>query len=197
MVLEKLKRLFFTLEDRLFDWRNNIDTRGVTVPSELGEHAQAGVHGTAYQAVWTRNLRALIRVALRAGARGVFVDIGAGKGKACIYASRHFPRVIGVEYSSELVAAARTNQQRARRDNIQFILADATHYDVPDEASLVFLFNPFDDVLLGRFIARNHTRIKAHGSLIAYANDIQRDTLVQSGFECVFRDTARSISLWR
>lgn len=194
---EKLKRFLFALEDRLYDWRNSIDTRGVTAPTGLGQHAHAGAHGTAYQAVWTRNLRALIRAARRAGPTDIFVDIGAGKGKACIYASRHFSRVIGVEYSSDLVAAARTNQQRAGRDNIQFILADATHYDVPEEASLIFLFNPFDGVVLGRFIDRNRARIKAHGSLIAYANDMQQQTLVQAGFACVFRDTARSISLWR
>jgi precorrin-6B methylase 2 len=197
MIPEKFKRLCFALEDRVFDWRNNINTRGVTVPFELGLHTQASAHGTAYQAVWTRNLRVLIRVARRIGTPDVFVDIGAGKGKACIYASRHFPRVIGVEYSSQLLVAARANQQRAGRTNIQLILADATHYDVPNETSLIFLFNPFDSVILGQFIARNHIRIKTHESLIAYANDLQRETLVQSGFECVFRDTARSISLWR
>lgn len=196
-MLEKLKRLFFALEDRLFDWRNNIDTRGVAAPADSVEHAQASTHATASQAVWTRNLRVLIRAARQAGAPGIFVDIGAGKGKACIYASRHFARVVGVEYSGELVAAARANQQRSGRDNIQFVHADATHYDVPDETSLVFLFNPFDEVILGRFVARNRARIKAHGSLIAYANDMQRETLVQSGFACLFRDGVRNISLWR
>lgn len=197
MIPEKFKRLCFTFEDRVFDWWNNIDTRGVAVSSELGLHAQATAHATAYQAVWTRNLRALIRVARHAGAPSAFIDIGAGKGKACIYASRHFLRVIGVEYSSELVTVARANQQHAGRTNIQFILADATHYDIPDETSMIFLFNPFDSVVLSRFIARNHTRIKKHGSLIAYANDMQRETLVEFGFECIFRDTIRSISLWR
>lgn len=195
---EKLKRFFFALEDRLFDWRNNIDTSGVGSPAALAqENPDAGIHATTYQAVWTRNLRVLFRAARRQGMPRLFVDIGAGKGKACIYASRHFARVVGVEYSSQLVDAARANQQRARRNNIQFVHGDATHYDLPDETSLVFLFNPFDEVVLGQFIARNHDRIKTHASLIAYANDMQRETLVQSGYECLFRDPVRNISLWR
>lgn len=199
MIPDKLKRLFFALEDRLFDLRHNIETGGVVPPAEpaANEHADALSHGTHYQAVWTRNLRVLIGAAVKAGPPRIFVDIGAGKGKACIYASPYFSRVIGVEYSGDLIAAAKRNQQRSGRHNIEFVQADAAHYDVPDETSLIFLFNPFDDVILGQFIARNRTRIKACRSLIAYANDLQRETLMRSGFECLFRDSLRSISLWR
>lgn len=195
---ETIKRFLFALEDRLFDWRNRIDTRGIIAGPDTAEKGrEAAPHGTAYQAVWTRNLRVLVRAAMRAGRPGIFVDVGAGKGKACIYASRHFARVIGVEYSSALVTAARANQARARRDNIEFVHADASDYDLPDAPALVFLFNPFDEVVMGRFIARNRERIKAHGSLIAYANDMQRETLARSGFKCLFRDPVRNISLWR
>jgi SAM-dependent methyltransferase len=197
VIPEKLKRLFFALEDRLFDLSHKIETRGVVPPAESAAHAQAQTHATSYQAVWTRNLRVLIGAAAKAGPARIFVDIGAGKGKACIYASRHFLQVIGVEYSSDLIAAARRNQQRSGRHNIEFIQADAAHYDVPDESTLIFLFNPFDDVILGQFITRNRTRIKACRSLIAYANDVQREILMKSGFECLFRDELRNISLWR
>jgi precorrin-6B methylase 2 len=198
VITERFKRFLFALEDRLFDWRNGVDTRGVIAPADTeGADREAALHATSYQAVWTRNLRVLVRAAMRAGRPAVFVDVGAGKGKACIYASRHFSRVIGVEYSSALVAAARANQGRAGRSNIEYVLADASQYDLPNETSLVFLFNPFDHVIMSRFLGRNRARIKAHGSLIAYANDVQRDTLADSGFECLFRDPVRNISLWR
>lgn len=198
MIAERFKRFLFAVEDRLFDWRNGVDTRGVIAPADTADaDREASLHATSYQAVWTRNLRVLVSAAIRAGRPAVFVDVGAGKGKACIYASRHFPRVIGVEYSSALVAAARANLGRAGRGNIEYVHADASQYDLPDETCLVFLFNPFDRVIMGRFLARNRDRIKAHGSLIAYANDVQRDALADSGFECLFRESVRNISLWR
>ena len=47
----------------------------------------------------------------------LFLDIGAGKGKACFYASPRFERVIGVEYSALLVDAAKANLRRAGHSN--------------------------------------------------------------------------------
>ena len=46
-------------------------------------------------------------------------------------------------------------------------------------------------------LRRNLERLHAHGSIIAYANDMQHDTLAQLGLQCLFRDPARNISLWR
>jgi precorrin-6B methylase 2 len=197
-MIEKLKRAWFSLEDRLFDLRHGIDTRHraadrAAVPAETATVA----HATSYQAVWTRNLRVLIRAARRHAELQVFVDVGAGKGKACIYASPLFAKVIGVEYSADLVHEARINCERAGRRNIILLLADACEYDLPAQACLVFLFNPFDAVVLRQFAHRNLERLRAHGSLIAYANDVQRDTLAQLGLQCLFRDPARNISLWR
>lgn len=197
-MIERLKRAWFSLEDRLFDLHHGIDTRHraadlMAVPAGTTTAA----HATSYQAVWTRNLRVLIRAARRHAELQVFVDVGAGKGKACIYASRHFANVIGVEYSANLLSAARANCIRSGRHNITLLLADACQYDLPAQTCLVFLFNPFDAVVLRQFVNRNLKRLRAHGSLIAYANDMQRDTLTQLGLQCLFRDPVRNISLWR
>jgi SAM-dependent methyltransferase len=197
VLVERVRRWLFGLEDRLFDLRHRIDTRGVVAPAAADAHEQVARHATSYQAVWTRNLRVLVREAGKLAQPALFVDIGSGKGKACIYAARRFARVIGVEYAAELVAEARRNQQRAGRANIEFVQADAAVYDLPDETALVFLFNPFDAVILGRFLERNRDRIKARRSVVAYANDMQRQVLAGAGFECLYRDPVRSISLWR
>lgn len=154
-------------------------------------------HATAFQSVWCRNLRVLLRSARQSSHLTTFVDVGAGKGKACFYASPHFAQVVGVEFSQELVDAARENLRRSGRRNIQFVCADAAQYDLPEAPSMVFLFNPFDGVLFEQFVARNRARIKSLGSLIGYANDIERSVLEKLGFECLFRDDYRSVSLWR
>lgn len=195
MIPERLKRLAFALEDRLFDLRHGIDTSGVLPASS--SHGPAARHATAYQAVWTRNLRVLLREAARLGRPRLFVDIGAGKGKACIYAAPRFERVIGVEYAQPLVDAARRNQQRAGCRNVEFVLADAREYDLPDAPALVFLFNPFDAQVLSRFLEHNRERMRRHGHIVAYANDVHRTALEAAGWRCAYRDPARGISLWR
>ena len=195
---EKIRRTVYGWEDRLFDWRLGIDTGGVIAVADLATgDGEADSHATAYQPVWTRNLRALVRRSRQLADLKVFLDIGAGKGKACFYASPRFERVIGVEYSALLVDAAKANLRRARNSNIEFVQADARQYDVPGQACLVFMFNPFDGQTLGQFVARNRAAMQAHGSLLAYANDVHRAVLQESGFSCAFRDARRNISLWR
>jgi precorrin-6B methylase 2 len=197
-IAEKIRRIAYAWEDRLFDWRHNIDTGGViAVPDLATGDGEADSHATAYQPVWTRNLCALVGQARQVANTQVFVDIGAGKGKACFYAASRFERVIGVEYSALLVNAAKANLQRAGVANVEFVQADARQYDIPDQPCLVFMFNPFDGQTLAQFIARNRERMKAHAGLLAYANDLHREVLQDAGFACVFRDARRSISLWR
>lgn len=197
-MIEKLKRIWFSWEDRLFDLMHGIDTRHHTVDHTAAPLDMATAeHGTSYQAVWTRNLRVLVRAARNHANPQIFVDIGAGKGKACIYASLHFNSVVGIEYSASLLRDGQANCERSGRRNISLLLADACTYELPEHCCLVFLFNPFDGVVLHQFASRNLKRMKVHGSLIAYANDMQRDTLTQLGLQCLFRDPARNLSLWR
>lgn len=127
-----------------------------------------------------------------------FIDIGSGKGKACLYASfKHkFEKIIGVEFSKDLVNIANENKQRAKADNIFFLNCDATEYYLPSTRSLVFMFNPFDEVILEKFVRNNLDLFKKTNSIIAYANDVHRVCLLQFGFKAVFRDADRKISLY-
>jgi SAM-dependent methyltransferase len=200
MQTERFRRLLFSLEDRLFDWRLGVETGGTIAADALqaGEFADAKAHATAFQSVWCRNLRVLIGQARRLnGNLETFVDIGAGKGKACFYAAPSFERVIGVEFSRQLMTVANDNLRRTRLRNIEFVCADAAAYDLPEAPALVFLFNPFEAPVFERFLARNQHRMRSHGSVLAYANDIQRALLPPRGFECLFSDDYRRISLWR
>ncbi len=199
VTIESLKRIAYSVEDWWFDLRNGIDTRGVIPIGSLHRpgSAEPMAHATAYQAVWCRNLRVLIRAARAFAEPDVFLDIGSGKGKACFFAAPSFGQVVGVEYSQDLIACAQVNLSKSGKTNIRFIQADAAQFDLPRKQSLVFLFNPFDAVILERFLARNVDCLRAHRSLIAYANDVQQAVLVQYGFECVFSDRPRRLSLWR
>jgi SAM-dependent methyltransferase len=89
---------------------------------------------------------------IRAG-EDVFVDLGAGMGRALVAAADFdFKRVVGVEISDRLCATARRNvarrRDRLRTQDIAVVHADAAQYAIPDDATVFYLYNPFHGAAL-------------------------------------------------
>ena len=92
--------------------------------------------------------------------RTVFLDVGAGKGRAMLLASQYpFLRVEGVELNETLADIARNNIALWQRDTTSEALApihlhhaDATKHTLPAEPTLAFLFHPFELPILRRFL---------------------------------------------
>lgn len=91
--------------------------------------------------------------------RFTFVDVGSGKGRALLLASRFpFRRIIGVELSPELSKTAAENilkfrapWQRCR--NIEAVNADAESFVYPSEPLVLYLYHPFLAPVLKRCLA--------------------------------------------
>ncbi len=200
-ITERFNRWRFSAEDLAFEWRHRLDLNRPLAHDELTNPGHASLaHATSYQGVWCRNVRHLVQQARRCNGRlQRFVDIGSGKGKACFFAAGQAPfeQIIGLEFSPVLDAVARSNQQRFGDPRVAFVCGDAADYRLPDGPNLVFMFNPFDGVILERFLLNNLAHFRQHGSVLAYANDIHRSVARQLGFDTVFRDPARCISLHR
>ena len=96
----------------------------------------------------------------------VFVDYGAGKGRAlAAAAAQPFRKVIGVEISGELVEIARDNLARLKRrraGHVEIHHADAAAFAVPDDANVFFFFNPFGGATLARVVERIRESWMAH-----------------------------------
>jgi SAM-dependent methyltransferase len=80
--------------------------------------------------------------------REVFVDYGCGMGRTLALASEYpFSRVIGVEVSPYLADIARRNiaNYRGRRlcEDIQVWNGSADQFEIPEDASIFYFFNPF------------------------------------------------------
>ena len=198
---ESIKRKIFDFEDYLFEKKYSLELSGIVENKNLVAHNKESVaHATAYQAVWSRNLRELLNEVQKTGYEFEnFIDIGSGKGKACFYAytKRIFNNIIGIEFSEPLVEIANRNKVKIKSQSISFINADATEFKLPNQNNLIFMFNPFDSVVLENFISNNIEHFKKHNSVIAYANDIQRLSLTKFGFETIFRNQSRKISLYQ
>lgn len=200
MLKEKIIRLLFAIEDVFFEITSGLNFSGNIAKEKLVTTFATKTNAHEYRPVYARNIRVLISEANKLGTvYRNFIDIGSGKGKACFYALKEnqFENIIGIEFSEELVDIANYNKEISGFKNISFLNEDATAYILPNESSLIFLFNPFDGHVLEIFIKNNLDHFKMCKSVIAYANDVHRVVLSEFGFETVFRDQDRKVSLHR
>ena len=127
--------------DRRIERRHGLDTFGKVV---MDEHdAERGFYKPL---PWSALSRVLDKGDV--GPDDVFIDFGSGKGRAVFLAARYpFKRVIGVELSPELNAVARANIEQVRDQlvcqDVEIVTADAADYQLPDDVTVVFLYNPF------------------------------------------------------
>jgi hypothetical protein len=188
-------------EARAFDRRYATDTvRRLpveamrNVPTDLARHA---VH---YEASAIPKFRRAMRVVRRTLGpllpQYSFVDVGSGKGLVVMLAARHaFRQVVGVEMAAELHTTAEQNCGRflaAGGDLAPMLLVqdDALRCEFPTGHLVVYLYNPFDAVLLGRFLDRLE-QVGADGReiVLVYVNPLHREQLEQAGrYEALFAD---------
>ncbi|MDQ6436949.1 class I SAM-dependent methyltransferase [Mesorhizobium sp. LHD-90] len=92
-----------------------------------------------------------------------FIDIGAGKSRTLLLASRYpFAKVVGVEFAHELVEIAKRNVETFRDPaqkcrNIEVVEADAAAYEFPKTPLVVYFYNPFSkqvfDIVIQNLVA--------------------------------------------
>jgi SAM-dependent methyltransferase len=149
-----------------FDQRHGTDTSGLIPGSVIVQGTSAKVEElTAYYGVAPSILHGLLDIWLHRThpqpiERTVFLDIGAGKGRAMLLASQFpFLRVEGVELNPTLATIAQANISLWHNDLAANALAplalhhaDATRHPLPPEPTLAFLFHPFELPILRRFL---------------------------------------------
>jgi len=111
-------------------------------------------HTNRYEAVMPGVFDVMIRELSLARGEFLFVDIGSGKGRALLLASRYpFKGILGIEISERLTHIARENirifkdeQQNCRI--IQAICEDALSYELPPEKMVLYFYNPFGETVM-------------------------------------------------
>lgn len=123
-----------------------------TVGSIDAAALNSGADSFGYQPIPYAALETALQ-AVGVGRNDVFIDMGCGMGRAVVLAGlSSLRRAIGVEISWELCLLARQNVDRARRrlktPDVNIVHADARDYTVPDDATVLLLFNPFNEPTL-------------------------------------------------
>lgn len=167
--------------DLFFDRRYGVRTAGQIGPGELG---LTGPGRQGYRPAGWMSLRRILR-RRDVTDHDVFVDLGSGMGRIVMQAARYpFRKVIGIEISGTLHGIARENidrhRQRLRCQDIELVHADVLEYDLPDDVTVVFLYNPFRGEIFAtviqqllRSVERNPRSLR-----IIYVNPVEERLLL-------------------
>ena len=141
--------------------RVNYKVRGVDFSTQniydltrTGEYKE---HGTALVSTSKDFLSKLVKDLERSIEKTLdkelFIDYGSGKGAAIIHAKKiGFKETLGVEFAKELHETAEENIKKLNLKNVTSIYADATTHVAPSNVSVIYLFNPFDEVVMEKVI---------------------------------------------
>jgi len=118
----------------------------------------------------------------------VFIDFGCGKGRVLIQAAAYpFGKIIGVELSRDLVETAKRNVERSlptlRCKDIELVHIDVLDYDLPDDVTVVYFFNPFEGEVFRRVVEKLVASLRRRPRVmrIIYTNPVEENTLLQAG----------------
>lgn len=124
--------------------------------------------------------------------KGAFLDAGCGKGRTLnMAAHKGFSVLYGIDISpkicNEAIETTKVIQIQFPETETNIFCEDARYFAVPDDVSVIFLFNPFDEVIMKPFINRVCQSIKRQNRpiIILYANPEHGKLWIEAGFTCI------------
>jgi SAM-dependent methyltransferase len=156
-----------------FDHRYGVDTSGFITAVHLVTGHPHDLLGTGYCGVAPSRFRGALDGWLGTPpdlpvSDYAFVDVGCGKGRALMLATRYpFREILGVELNPGLAETAQTNLELWRTTQhppmpMRALCTDATQFDIPDGPCLLFLYNPFAEPVLRKFLDHVERTLSAH-----------------------------------
>lgn len=122
-----------------------------------------------------------------------FLDIGCGKGRAmCVAAHKGFTKVTGIDFSKSFCEAAEKNllstKQKLPHLQYNIINNDAFYFEIPNDVDCIFMFNPFDEVIMDG-VAENileSFEIAPRTITLIYSNPLHKRQLLEVGFKEIY-----------
>jgi len=122
-----------------------------------------------------------------------FLDIGCGKGRAlCVAASNGVKKITGLDLSKALCTDAEKNLVSIQLNlpDLQYKIFnnDAFYFEIPADVDCIFMFNPFDDVIMSGVAENIAVSVEEHPRKITliYANPVYKEELLNIGFKQIF-----------
>jgi hypothetical protein len=132
-------------------------------------------------------------------AKRTFVDLGSGKGRVVLQASRRpFLRVVGIEHHLALHEAAERNLaivegRRIPLAPVHLFHGDVRDHPLPEGPLAVFLYNPFGAHVLAGVLER----LRARDVRLIYVNPVDEAIVEAAGWRVVREGGEVKPWLWR
>ncbi len=122
-----------------------------------------------------------------------FLDIGSGKGRTmCVAAHHGFTKVTGIDFSIELCKKATKNLETTKKKfpslSYKLINNDAFYFEIPAEVDCIFLFNPFDDMIMSGVIENIDISLEKipRDIYVIYLNPLYKKLFTDKGYQEIF-----------
>jgi SAM-dependent methyltransferase len=188
-------------EQEVFDAKYGTDTEGIIGVGALDIPPDQMEHSMHYGPIGVGEFMRTLGELDLDFERLVFVDVGSGKGRMLLLASLFpFSRIMGVELSRFLHDVAVKNIEifkdaGQRCFELEAVNDNGATFQIPEESTLFFLANPFDHHVMRLFLSNLKRSLIANPRQIRilYIKPVYRETLDQSEFLGVVRDTGRYV----
>jgi hypothetical protein len=143
--------------DRAFDRDFHVDTDRRAELADLAEF-DSKASGERYLPVGVLLFKRILAILRLNYPDYVFIDVGAGKGRALLLASsKPFKEIIGVEHAPELHEIMSSNIQRYRSPQqrcvaLGAVCMNAAHFPIPEGPCVFFFYNPLKNIALAAVI---------------------------------------------
>lgn len=119
-----------------------------------------------------------------------FLDIGCGKGRSlCVAAAFGVKKLSGIDLSKEFCEAARENllltKQRHPKIEYRIYNNDAFYFEIEEDVDCIFLFNPFDDIIMSGVIENIEVSLEKvpRNITVIYINPLQKHLFLEAGYK--------------
>lgn len=123
-----------------------------------------------------------------------FIDIGCGKGRAlCVAAHNGFRKLTGIDFYPALCRQAEANLEitkpQVSKLEYKVICNDAFFYEIPTDADHIFMFNPFNEIIMSGVVENilKSQKKKPRKITLIYLNTTHKNLFTNAGFKETWR----------
>ena len=178
------------IDHRMFDYKYNINTHRDLRLKNLSFSSINKKNGFDYETISPFLINKILTT-INIYEEDILVDFGCGKGRVLLIASQYkFKKIIGIEFSRELVDIALKNIMSCKGCNnfdidiIKIVEGDALDYKYNNDETIFYLYNPFTNIILDQLCEKIKKSIyhRSRRVYIIYVNPIYDNIIVANGF---------------
>lgn len=169
---------------------------GTFIPADLKDMTISGDNvskGSRYEPVSFYMLEKLFSGFRKISNDPALVDLGCGKGRALMVAPHFgFNELTGIDFAKEVTDIAASNMKKTElifpEIKCRVINDDILNYEIRAEDAVFFMFNPFDEMILKKFLDKLDVSCNNFPRTVyfLYASPQHKKVLMDRGFAIIY-----------